>query len=340
MIARLDRASFVLERKRPGLTTVLVSAEEGDPMRSARHLFVMILLLTLVGTACGDDDLGGVSSTDPLSTSGTTAPSDDGDDASTTTATTTAPDDSGPDLLCEDELTEVGLGTPVEAENSEDQPAVCFWVEVPDGLDAITFSLSGMDADLTLGVGYGFVRTVQYNVRPYWDSRESGPVDESVVLENPAPGPYFIVASLGERDGYTGFTVSVDATPVTTAAPTGGAPPSDTECRFPATELAVGDSAEGEIVWDFEDFDETAGDILPTEWYCVEASGDFTVTLTGLSASLDVRVTMPGESANWADLARTGEERFVEVDGGPGLYVIEVYSSYNEQATTYTITIG
>lgn len=307
-----------------------------------RRLMTLLLVLVVLATACGDDDLlGEPPDTGPTVPTGTetTLPFGAGGDDQTSTTTSS----SGTGLLCQDQVTEVGVGTPATAENSDAEPTVCFWVDVPDGVDLVTFSVTDMSADLTLGVGYGFRRTVQYNIDPFWDSRESGTVDEVIALADPEPGPYFITVAPGERDGYSSFTVAITTTPEQTAAPTGAAAPAEGECRAPATELSIGGAADGEITLDEARTDET-GSSPHRDFFCVmvpSGTPGFAVKVSGLTGSLDVRVTRPGDGTLWSDLARSGEERLVEVEAPePGMYLIEVSSSYGEQTSPYMIAIG
>ena len=54
---------------------------------------------------------------------------------------------------------EIGLGTAYDGDSTGDSPPVCFWVEVPEGLDNLSFQLDGLSADLNLEIGYGFARS-------------------------------------------------------------------------------------------------------------------------------------------------------------------------------------
>lgn len=289
--------------------------------------FTLIVALLLVLGACGDDDLLG----DPDSGQVTSPFGDDG-------ATTTQPAPSdGRSLPCEDQtVTGFGLGTPAAGENSEALPLVCFWFDVPEGLESITIELTDMEMDLTLYVGYGFLHNVQFFLDPFWDSRETGTAAEQIVIDQPDPGPYFVNVGPGELNGYSSFTISAESTPQMTTP--GGEPmPAYMECRFPATALILGDSADSEIL-------PAETEIQPREYWCFEVpsgSGTVTVTLSRLTESLDLRIWKPGNSRMWSDLSRSGDVRVAEIeDPEAGIYIVEVSPSLSGQGSEYTITVG
>jgi hypothetical protein len=243
----------------------------------------------------------------------------------------------GPALLCEDHtVEELGLGESIESSIDDPVWTRCFWVEIPEGLSSATFELSGVSADLTLGVGYGFVVTLQYNIAEFWRSGEAELSDEIVVIENPAPGPYFLAVGPGGLRTQAQFTLGVRTEPEMTSPPTGAAFPAPGTCAGPAAELTVGGSVDAELA-------ASDRDPLPRRYFCVlvpEGLSSLTIALSGLESDLDlfVRRTRPGE---WTDRSRGGEGRTVVIENPPGgTYFIDVAPAYRGAGSAFTLSVS
>jgi hypothetical protein len=83
----------------------------------------------------------------------------------------------------------------------------CFTVEVPAGATTFTVELTGLTDQLNLTVGYSDPETVLYNTGAFWASREDDLADESVVIENPEPGTYYINVAVGTYRNESPFTL-------------------------------------------------------------------------------------------------------------------------------------
>lgn len=296
-----------------------------------------VVLVLLLAGACGGDD----------SEESATAPADD---APTEEAATDEVDDSddssdeGSNLPCANvELVEVGLGSTTTGEVDPSTIWACHWLQVPDGLDSLTFSLTGLSADLDLTVGYGYFETIMHgNYGELWISSESGMGDEEVVIENPAAGPYFVRMALSAGPATSPFEFSVTADPPTETDPTGEDPVDTDGCRPPATEVGMGEPVSDEI---------TAQGTQPDarHYYCIDITDDvdtFTVMLTELEVDLDLWVRRAGESptAESSDTSAGGAERTVTIeDAEPGPYYIEVspgrFTSSAGDSSPYTLEV-
>jgi hypothetical protein len=84
----------------------------------------------------------------------------------------------------------------------------CFTVEVPAGVAKLTVALTGLQDQLNLSVGYADPETILYNTGAFWASREDGLADESIVIENPEPGMYYINVSVGTYRNESPFTLT------------------------------------------------------------------------------------------------------------------------------------
>ena len=101
------------------------------------------------------------------------------------------------------------FGTTVAGENDSDAYTVCHQVEVPGGIGALTIELAELSDDLNLGIGYGDIETVQYNTGEHWSSSSFETVDESVVIDDPAAGTYFIKIGPGTSKIISAYTLTV-----------------------------------------------------------------------------------------------------------------------------------
>jgi hypothetical protein len=101
------------------------------------------------------------------------------------------------------------FGAAVTGQNGSDRYTVCHVVEVPAGIGTMTIELTGLSDDLNVGVGFGDIETVQFNTGEYWSSSESGTADESVVIDDPAAGTYFIKIGPGTSKNTSAYTLTV-----------------------------------------------------------------------------------------------------------------------------------
>ena len=84
----------------------------------------------------------------------------------------------------------------------------CFTVEVPAGVATFTVELTGLTDQLNLTVGHSDPETILYNTGAFWASREDDLADESVVIENPEPGTYYINVAVATNRNESPFTLS------------------------------------------------------------------------------------------------------------------------------------
>ena len=103
------------------------------------------------------------------------------------------------------EPTPIPLGESVEGEVLGWD--VCFTVEVPAGAATFTVELTGLQDQLNLTVGYADPETVLYNMGAFWASRKDDLADESIVIENPEPGTYYINVAVGTYRNESPFTL-------------------------------------------------------------------------------------------------------------------------------------
>lgn len=291
-----------------------------------RILIAAILAGSLFINACGGDGSGTGTTDQPEPGTGETVTA--GSEPPTTTGVS-----GEPALLCENPPpTEFGLGTPVASETTESLPTLCFWIEIPDGLESVSFDLTGLASDLNLAVGYGFLYTLQFNMGDFWPSRESGTADESIALENPAPGPYFVSVGPGGFESFSMFGLSATSRPEMSVAVTGEQAPDSGSCHAPATELTVGVPTTGKVV--------AQNNSEPRTYFCVEIPDGpetLTIELSDLDGNVDVFVRRGGTTELWVDRSRGGTERSVVVESPtPGAYQIEVAGDESTFVVTAT----
>ncbi len=144
---------------------------------------VALALLVLLLVSCGDDD-----EPDTAMTEGPTVAADGSDQQSAATA----PSERA--LNCQSpEPIDIALETPVNSVVEQGEPGsrinttVCYRLEAPSGVTQLSFHLTGLSADLALGVGYDDIRSVQFLIGDYWNSPEAGLADEAVIIEGARP---------------------------------------------------------------------------------------------------------------------------------------------------------
>jgi len=280
--------------------------------------------LLLLG-ACGDDaapPTGGASTTTTQAQGATPA--------------TTTPSVAG--IVCENPPPEeIGLGSTVNGELTEVARNQCFWVEVPEGLDTVSFELTGLTADLDLNVGYGFLDTVQYHYREFWRSKQDGTDDKLVVIEDPPAGPYYLMVSPAGFDDFSSFALQAATTPEMTATPTGANLPAADSCPKASTEVDIGSSTSSELVG-------RDGTPHARVYFCVRVPaglGSLTVDVSGLEDYLDLEVRLVSANQQWGDWNRGGTERSVVVENPvPGVYYIDLASALSGASSTFTLNVG
>ncbi len=240
-------------------------------------------------------------------------------------------------LICENPPPqEIGVGTPVSAEIGDPRWERCYWVELPEGLSSATFHLDGLSANLDLSIGYGYVEVLQYVFGEFWSSRESGTTPEALVVENPAPGPYYIkVGTAGPKDP-SAFSLSVTTEPAMTAGVTGAPLPGHEVCEPPAQEIALDGSVQGELT-------DRGDGPHSRDYYCVqlpENLSSVTIDLSGLTSFLEIFVRHD-QPAQWMDRGRQGDTRTVTIeDPAPGPYYIDVAAAVTGTSSPYTLTVS
>jgi len=289
-----------------------------------RQLGVLALSLALASCGSSTDDAGAV---------GTTVA---GQSANTTVARTTTTA-ARPSLVCEDPPpTQVALGSSTDSSTDAD---VCFYVGyVPPEVDSLAFQVTGLTADLDLFVGYGFLTTLQYpGLGEYWTSKELDTTDESITINEPGPGPYFIKVGPEKGPASSPFTLAVSTTPESVAPLTTVAIPDPDVCAAPATEMLIGDSLHSEVVGRSE---------APTarQYFCVQVPdgvASITVDLTGLSGDLDLFVRHANLAKVWTDRSRGTDTRTVTIDEPTaGAYFIDVASAYPNASSTFMVSVS
>ena len=320
------------------------------------RLTVLLAIAALAATACGGGDDDSADDVRTTAARGDTADdrpaTTDSDDRPTTTrtrrgdedpeeTTTAAPEEpDGPDLVCTSPApTEIALGSQVSGEITGNDSEACYWLEVPEGLDSLSFDLSGVSANIQLGIGYGYVWNIQYpGSGRYWFVRPGDDPAGSVTVENPDPGPYFLRVSPNRPRAATPFDLLVSSTPEMNTKPTGGALASDTMCERPATEIALGAEIEGEFVT-FSLQNE------PRRYYCVmvpEGTGSLTVELT-TGGSILVGVFQPSTfSTQTVGSSFDGSlELTVEVPPAGPSYIVLTNDGFDSGARfTFTVETG
>jgi hypothetical protein len=158
-------------------------------MASAIRFNIAVATMALLVVACGDDG-GSTTTIGEL----TTKPG-------ATTRTT------------EPEVTTLALGIPYEGvieATPAPYPANAryFRVEVPPGANALVFTLTDLEADIDLYVGYGSLDSVQGLDAGSWDwaGQEFGATPEYIEIASPKGGVYYLEVFDYDRAGST-FTL-------------------------------------------------------------------------------------------------------------------------------------
>lgn len=238
--------------------------------------------------------------------------------------------------VCEDPPPqEVALGATITSSIGEPDWTNCYWLDVPPGLTSITFSMTGLEADLSLFAGYGYLAPIQYHIMEFWDSTEAETADESISLQNPKAGPYFLRVGIAGPKDPSPYTLTVMADPPMTSSITGVSLPGLDSCGGPAQVLALGASATGEI---------PAHDERPLayEYYCVEVpagTSSFTVELADMTGFLELFVRRH-TPVDWADRTRADDLMIVVENPEPGAYYIDVTAALVGASSPYTLTVS
>ncbi len=298
-----------------------------------RKTSVILTAVVVIAAACGG---GNSESTDQTAVSDA-QPTTETSPGATSTTTFENPSTSEPVVCHEPAPSEVGLGVAHQAETNQDKPTVCFWVEVPEGLASLSFELDGLSENLSLAVGFGFARTLLYNVGEFWTSSNADTAPELIEVTDPNPGPYFIKVGPAGSGAESAFSLIVSTTPESTTELTGQQLPDVDQCGGPVTVLSVGESANGEIL-------EGQTDFLPRAYFCIEVQpgqAPFSVELSGLTGHLDLFVLPSGTGAVLADRSRGGDTRSVVVDAPEATaYYIEVVAALPGAASEFTIEVS
>jgi hypothetical protein len=238
---------------------------------------------------------------------------------------------------CQDPpIQEIGLGSETQSDIADPVWSRCYWVEVPDGLETLTFELTGLTDDLDLNVGYPYLVTMQYHTGEFWQSVESDTSDEMVVIEAPKAGTYLVRAQVHGPKVPSPFTLRVHATPETTLPPAGQALHTEDTCGPPATELELGSTTEGEL-------DGEGRQPLNRAYYCVQVpdgTASLTVELHDLTDRIDLFVHHEFE-VDWYDRSFEGPDRSVVIENPePGAYYIDVAAGYQNAASAFTLAVS
>ena len=166
------------------------------------RLVLPLIVVGMLVAACGGD-----SSSD--TTTGAPIGSESGDDRGSDTvpsgdrSTTTKLDR----MVCHvPEPTPISLGEAVTGEVlGWDE---CFTVDVPAGAATLTIELTGLQDQLNLTAGYADPETILYNIGDFWSSREDGLADETIVIESPEPGTYYVNVAVATYRNQSPFTLT------------------------------------------------------------------------------------------------------------------------------------
>lgn len=241
-------------------------------------------------------------------------------------------------LVCEDPPpTEIALGVPVNNQLDLEDTYRCFWIDVPAGLSDVAFELSGLSADLEMFLGYGFLVRIQYpGLGEFWAAPAAGSADETIVIANPKPGPYFVYVRPDELNAVSPFTLVANSNPQMIGSLTGAPLPNPNECAAPALTIEPGTAVNSEIAVRDEP-------PLLHEYFCLQAPAGLsriTVEVTELTDSLEVLVRQGNRSRIWSDRSRIGPERTVVIDNpGPGAYFIDVAAAVLGASSPFSITV-
>lgn len=178
------------------------------------RLLTLLMVAGLLAVGCGGEssDQGGSDTT--IDETSSPDSEDDRQDSSESegeaSASTTEPVDETTTqerVVCHvPEPTPIPLGESIEGEVlGWDE---CFTVEVPAGAATFTVELTGLTDQLNLTVGHSDPETILYNTGAFWASREDDLADESVVIENPEPGTYYINVAVATYRNESPFTLS------------------------------------------------------------------------------------------------------------------------------------
>jgi hypothetical protein len=241
-------------------------------------------------------------------------------------------------LVCENPPPEeIGLGSTTTGEVTEVARNQCYWVEVPEGLDTVSFELTGLSGDLDLNVGFGFLDTVQFHYREFWRSEQDGTDDKSVVIEDPPAGTYYLKVSNAGFDDFSPFSLQAATTPAVIAAPTGANLPAADSCPKASIEVDIGSSTSSELVG-------RVGTTSSRVYFCVRVPaglGSLTVDVSGLGGNLALEVRLVSANQQWGDWSGGGTERSVVVENpAPGVYYIDLASTSLGASSTFTLNVG
>jgi hypothetical protein len=169
-------------------------------VKMSTRMIAISMVMAVIIAACGSGDDEGQA----------TVPDDPSSPASVTTTQADAAAAPSSGLICEDPPpTAMDFGVAVAGENGADAYTVCYQVEVSGDIGTLIIELTGLSDDLNVGVGYGDIETVQYNTGEYWSSSEFETGDESVVIDDPAAGTYFIKIGPGTSKNISAYTLTV-----------------------------------------------------------------------------------------------------------------------------------
>lgn len=173
-------------------------------MAKLARLLILLVVTGLLASGCGgesSDEGGSDEITQETGSSGA-----EGDEPSSTSEAPTETETLERIVCHVPEPKPIPLGESFEGEVlGWDE---CFTVEVPAGAATFTVELTGLQDQLNLTVGYSDPETVLYNTGAFWASREDDLADESIVIENPEPGTYYINVAVGTYRNESPFTLT------------------------------------------------------------------------------------------------------------------------------------
>jgi ABC-type Fe3+-hydroxamate transport system substrate-binding protein len=183
-------------------------------MTNLARLLILLIMTGLLIAGCGDEssEQGGsdtaASDTDSSDSESDRRDNSESESEETASATgTPAETTTQQRVVCHvPEPTPIPLGEAFDGEVlGWDE---CFTVEVPAGVATFTVELAGLEDQLNLSVGYSDPETILYNTGAFWASREDDLADESVVIESPEPGIYYINVAVATYRNESPFTLT------------------------------------------------------------------------------------------------------------------------------------
>lgn len=198
------------------------------------RILPVVIVMAAIATACQSEpdladraaDAAAEAADDPATGAGDDPATDDGaDGAGNAASEAEQPAAPASDESCDERATALTFGGSVDADKPQGESAY-YCVEVPPGQASVTFTLTGLEEDLSMWVAYDtYELVVEGGIGQLQQSDRDGTEDEQVTMEPSAyrgdligfdtyadvsPGPYWIEIN-GPASPFT-LTVTGEAT--------------------------------------------------------------------------------------------------------------------------------